>query len=140
MKKLISLNQLKNLLPHLAVVIGFIVVSLAVFYPVLQGKKLIQSDIQQYQGMSKQLQDSRKEGKELYWIDNAFGGMPTYQLGAKYPFDFLTPIHKLFQALPHPTFLVFLYLLGCYLNLNEFSRLIVGTWCGATAYALVSFA
>ena len=66
MRKLISLNQLKNLLPHLAVVIGFIVVSLAVFYPVLQGKKLIQSDIQQYQGMSKQLQDSRKEGKELY--------------------------------------------------------------------------
>jgi len=117
MKKLISLNQLKNLLPHLAVVVGFIVVSLAVFYPVLQGKKLIQSDIQQYQGMSKQLQDSRKEGKELYWIDNAFGGMPTYQLGAKYPFDFLTPIHKLFQTLPHPTFLVFLYLLGCYLFL-----------------------
>jgi len=139
MKKLISLNQLKNLLPHLAVVVGFIVVSFAVFYPVLQGKKLIQSDIQQYQGMSRQLQDSRKEGKELYWIDNAFGGMPAYQLGAKYPFDFLTPIHKLFQTLPHPTFLVFLYLLGCYLFLISMRFPMKYAVFGALAYGLSTY-
>ncbi len=131
--------MLKKLLPHLAVVIGFGIISLAIFYPILQGKKLVQSDIQQYRGMSKQLQDSRKEGKELYWIDNAFGGMPTYQLGAKYPFDFLTPIHKIFQLLPHPTFLIFLYLLGCYLFLISIPVPMKYAVFGALAYGLSTY-
>ena len=38
--------------------------------------------------------------------------MPTYQLEPKYPYDVLTPIHQLFRLLPHPTYLLFLYLLG----------------------------
>ena len=139
MKKLIESIQLNKILPHLAIVFGFVLVSLAVFYPVIQGKKLLQSDIQQYKGMSKQLQDARKEGKELYWIDNAFGGMPTYQLGAKYPFDFLTPIHKIFQLLPHPTFLVFLYLLGCYLFLLAMRVPMKYAVFGALAYGLSTY-
>ena len=139
MKKLIESIQLNKILPHLAIVFGFVLVSLAVFYPVIQGKKLLQSDIQQYKGMSKQLQDARKEGKELYWIDNAFGGMPTYQLGAKYPFDFLTPIHKIFQLLPHPAFLVFLYLLGCYLFLLAMRVPMKYAVFGALAYGLSTY-
>lgn len=139
MKKLIESIQLNKILPQLAVVFGFVLVSLAVFYPVLQGKKLLQSDIQQYKGMSKQLQDARKEGKELYWIDNAFGGMPTYQLGAQYPFDFLTPIHKIFQLLPHPTFLVFLYLLGCYFFLLAMRVPMKYAVFGALAYGLSTY-
>ena len=139
MKKLIESIQLNKILPQLAVVFGFVLVSLAVFYPVIQGKKLLQSDIQQYKGMSKQLQDARKEGKELYWIDNAFGGMPTYQLGAKYPFDFLTPIHKIFQLLPHPTFLVFLYLLGCYFFLLSMRVPMKYAVFGALAYGLSTY-
>ena len=139
MKKLIESIQLNKILPQLAVVFGFVLVSLAVFYPVIQGKKLLQSDIQQYKGMSKQLQDARKEGKELYWIDNAFGGMPTYQLGAQYPFDFLTPIHKIFQLLPHPTFLVFLYLLGCYFFLLAMRVPMKYAVFGALAYGLSTY-
>ena len=139
MKKLIESIQLNKIVPHLAIVFGFVLVSLAVFYPVIQGKNLFQSDIQQYKGMSKQLQDARKEGKELYWIDNAFGGMPTYQLGAKYPFDFLTPIHKVFQLLPHPTFLVFLYLLGCYLFLLAMRVPMKYAVFGALAYGLSTY-
>ena len=80
MKKLNELIEPKQIFPHLAVIIGFVLVSLALFYPVLQGKKLLQSDIQQYKGMSRQLQEARENGAELFWIDNAFGGMPTYQL------------------------------------------------------------
>ena len=50
----------------------------------------MQSDTQQYLAMSKQLQDYRIDNdEELYWIDNAYCGMPTYQLGAKYPYDIL---------------------------------------------------
>ena len=139
MKKLIDLIRFKNILPHLSAVLIFIGISFCVFYPVIKGKKLFQSDIQQYQGMSKQLQESRKKGVELYWIDNAFGGMPTYQLGAKYPFDFLTPIHKIVRLLPHPIFLVFLYFLGCYLLLLSMRVPMKYALFGALAYGLSTY-
>ena len=139
MKKLIDLIRFKNILPHLSAVLIFIGISFCVFYPVIKGKKLFQSDIQQYQGMSKQLQESRKKGGELYWIDNAFGGMPTYQLGAKYPFDFLTPIHKIVRLLPHPIFLVFLYFLGCYFLFLSMRVPMKYALFGALAYGLSTY-
>jgi len=78
--------NLKKLLPHLLVLIGFVIISLAYFSPVLKGKEIFQSDIKHYIGMSKQQIDFRKTtGDETYWTNSAFGGMPTYQLGAKYP-------------------------------------------------------
>ena len=103
---------------HGIVVLGFTLVSLLFYYPVLSGKTLLQSDIRQYEGMSRQLKDYRaKTANETYWIDNAYGGMPTYQLGAKYPIDFLSPIYSFFRILPRPTHILFLYLFGAYLLL-----------------------
>ena len=82
-------------IPHLVIIISFAIISLLFYYPLLSGKVLFQSDIRQYDGMSRQLKNYRAQtGKETYWIDNAFGGMPTYQLGAKYPADFLNPIYS----------------------------------------------
>lgn len=113
----------KNVLPstilsHAGVVLGFALVALLFYYPLLSGKTLLQSDIRQYQGMSRQLQEHREAtGEETYWIDNAFGGMPTYQLGAKFPADVLQPIYSLFRILPRPAHILFLYLLGVYLVL-----------------------
>ena len=113
----------KNVLPstilhHAGVVLGFAVVALLFYYPLLSGKTLLQSDILQYQGMSRQLQEHREAtGEETYWIDNAFGGMPTYQLGGKFPADVLQPIYSFFRILPRPAHILFLYLLGVYLVL-----------------------
>ena len=103
---------------HFIVILGLALISLAFYYPVLSGKTFLQSDIRQYEGMSRQLKEYRTEtGKETYWIDNAYGGMPTYQLGAKYPGDFLSPIYSLFRILPRPVHILFLYLFGAYLLL-----------------------
>ena len=113
----------KNVLPstilyHAGVVLGFALVALLFYYPLLSGKTLLQSDIRQYQGMSRQLQEHREAtGEETYWIDNAFGGMPTYQLGGKFPADVLQPIYSFFRILPRPAHILFLYLLGVYLVL-----------------------
>ena len=140
MKKLIDLLTSPQLRLHAAILFGFIALSLAMHYPVLQGKALLQSDTQQYKGMSRQLQENRTEkGEELYWVDNAFGGMPTYQLGAKYPYDLLTPIHKLFRLLPHPTYLMFLYFLGAYLFLLSFGFRPSYAVLGALAYGLSTY-
>ena len=50
----------KKFLPHLLIVVGFVVASLAYFNPVLQGKQIFQSDIMQYIGMAKQQNDFRE--------------------------------------------------------------------------------
>lgn len=140
MKKLIDQRSILNIGSHLAVIFGFVVLALAVHYPVLQGKVLLQSDSQQYKGMSRELQENReKNGEELYWVDNTFGGMPTYQLGAKYPYDVLTPIHQLFRLLPHPTYLLFLYLLGAYIFLLCFDFRSSYAVIGALAYGLSTY-
>lgn len=113
MKRLIKAS-----LSHVLIVLGLALVSLLFYYPLLSGKRLLQSDIQQYEGMSRQLQEHREStGQETYWIDNAFGGMPTYQLGARYPSDLLQPIYSLIRILPRPAHILFLYLLGGYLLL-----------------------
>ena len=93
MKNLIDFFIKTKAYIHLIVISGFALISLAFYYPVLSGKILLQSDIRQYKGMARQLMEYReKTGKETFWIDNAYGGMPTYQLGAKYPGD-LSLIH-----------------------------------------------
>jgi hypothetical protein len=110
--------SIKKLLPHLLVLVGFIVLSLAYFSPVLKGKELFQSDIMQYIGMSKQQTDYRTEtGEETYWTNSAFAGMPTYQLGAKYPHNYIKKLDLTLRFLPRPADYLFLYFLGFYILL-----------------------
>ena len=89
--------------------------------------------------MSRQIQEYRENNEEIYWIDNAFGGMPTYQLGARYPYDFLTPIHKLIQLIPQPAEILFLYLLSAYLFLLIIKMPIPIAVFGAFAYGLSTY-
>ena len=116
----ISINKVKirKSLIHLYTAIGFAIVSLLFYSPLLDGKKLYQSDINQYEGMSKEILENRENfADEIYWIDNAFGGMPTFQLGAKFAYDILSPFHMLFRLIPRPAHTLFLYLLTMYILL-----------------------
>ena len=96
-------------------IIGFVLVSLIYFYPVLQRKQIFQSDIAQYTGMAKEQIDFRAAtNSEPYWTNSAFGGMPTYQLGAKYPHDYIGALDDVLRFLPRPADYLFLYFLGFY--------------------------
>lgn len=103
---------------HFFALVFFVIASLAYFYPVLQGKTIFQSDIVQYTGMAKEQNDFRKAtGEEPYWTNSAFGGMPTYQLGANYPHNYVKELDRLIRFLPRPADYLFLYLLGFYILL-----------------------
>ncbi|MEO8253521.1 MAG: YfhO family protein [Flavobacterium sp.] len=109
------MKQLQKFFPHAIAIFGFILVSLLYFYPVLQGKQIFQSDIAQYTGMAKEQNDFRaSDHVEPYWTNSAFGGMPTYQLGAKYPYDFVGTVDHVLRFLPRPADYLFLYFLGFY--------------------------
>ena len=110
--------SIKKLIPHILVIIGFIIVSMAYFSPLLEGKKLNQSDIAQYKGMSKEQTDFRDAtGEEPYWTNAAFGGMPTYQLGAQYPYSFNKMLDRTLRFLPRPADYMFLFFIGIYILL-----------------------
>ncbi|NNK19031.1 MAG: YfhO family protein [Maribacter sp.] len=111
-------SGLKAFYTHFFVLVFFVVVALAYFNPVLQGKVIAQSDIRQYTGMAKEQNNFRKKtGEEPYWTNSAFGGMPTYQLGAYYPHDYVKKLDRLIRFLPRPADYLFIYFLGFYILL-----------------------
>ena len=134
------MKNIKALYPHLLVLVGFILVSLIYFYPVLQGNKIFQSDIVQYTGMAKEQNDFRKEtGEEPFWTNSAFGGMPTYQLGAKYPNDVIGMVDDALRFLPRPADYLFLYFLGFYVLLMVLKVDPLKAFFGALAFGLSTY-
>ncbi|GIJ95678.1 membrane protein [Capnocytophaga stomatis] len=131
---------MKKLIPHFVAIGLFIVISLAFFYPVLQGKAIFQSDIVQYTGMAKERNDFRaSEKKESYWTNSAFGGMPTYQLGANYPYDFIKKVDKAIRFLPRPADYLFLYFIGFYILLLTLKIDTRTAFLGAVAFGFSTY-
>ena len=106
---------MKTYLNHFICVAVLGIVSVVYFYPIISGKSIQQSDISQFLGMSKQIVDHREEfNEEPFWLDNAFLGMPSFQVSAKYPFDILYYIDQGIRFLPRPADYLFLYLISFY--------------------------
>ncbi|UCE92962.1 MAG: YfhO family protein [Flavobacteriaceae bacterium] len=111
--------NIKKFLPFLIPILSFVVIALAYFSPVLEGKELYQSDIAQFRGMSKEVKEHREQfQEEPYWTNRAFGGMPTYQLSTYYPHDYVKKVDSLLRFLPRPADYLFLYFLGFFVLLS----------------------
>ncbi|SCY80672.1 YfhO family protein [Flavobacterium caeni] len=134
------MKQLQKFYPHALAVIGFVLVSLAYFYPVLSGKQIFQSDIVQYTGMAKEQNDFRAaQQTEPYWTNSAFGGMPTYQLGANYPHDYIGKLDDALRFLPRPADYLMLYFVGFYLLLIVLRTNPLKAFFGALAFGLSTY-
>lgn len=135
--------SLKKYAPYLLAVLGFIIVSLAYFYPVLDGKKIYQSDIAQYIGVAKQQIELRNTtGEEIFWNERAFAGMPTYQLGAKYPHNYIKKLDYLIRFLPRPADYLFLYFISffillCCLKVDPLLAFFGGLVFGFSTYMII---
>ena len=105
------LKNKKNLLFIIGSLIFFIIVAYTYASPVISGKQLFQHDIIQYKGGAKELLDYRAQnGKETYWSDSMFSGMPTYQMGSQFRGDLIKQIDKAIIYFPKPVnYLVLLF-------------------------------
>jgi len=131
---------LQKHIKHFLVFIGFILLSVAYFSPILQGKKILQSDIVQHSGMAKQHIDFRASNDaETYWTNSAFGGMPTYQLGANYPHNYIKKLDLALRFLPRPADYLFLYFLGFYILLLVFGQDFRVAVLGALAFGFSTY-
>nr|NQU90888.1 YfhO family protein [Bacteroidota bacterium] len=132
---------IKRIWPYLAAIVLFIILGMAYFSPVLEGKKLKQSDIVHFKGMSKEIVDYREAtGKEALWTNSMFSGMPAYQISVHYKNVFVKYVDDIFKmGLPHPINLVFLYFIGFFILLLV---LRVNIWLailGSVAFAFSSY-
>lgn len=125
---------------HFFAVIGFIVLALLYFHPVIQGKQILQNDIVQYTGMAKEMNDFRAEfNEESYWNNSVFGGMPTYQLGAKYPHNYIKQLDSVIRFLPRPADYLFLYFIGFYILLVSLKIPSLKAFIGALLFGFSTY-
>ncbi|MFR9580014.1 MAG: hypothetical protein SNH80_04880, partial [Rikenellaceae bacterium] len=74
---------------YVPTVVAFVVyalISMLYFAPQLSGDVLVQGDVVQYEGMSKEIIDTREAtGEDPQWTGAMFGGMPAYMINVAYP-------------------------------------------------------
>ena len=84
------MNSARNILsrtaPLLAAAVLFFVVSAWYFAPQFSGEVLPQHDVQQYRGMTADIEACRAaSGEDPQWTGGMFGGMPAYLINVAYP-------------------------------------------------------
>ncbi|MDQ1097054.1 MULTISPECIES: YfhO family protein [Chryseobacterium] len=140
------LKKNKNLVFILASLVVFIILAFVYANPVLSGKQLFQHDIVQYRGGAKELLDYRADtGKETYWSDSMFGGMPTYQMGSQFKGDVIKKIDSWLNFLPRPVNYLFLlfagfFFLGMVAVRNWKYALLGATFFGLSTYFYIIIA
>ena len=113
---MLSNPKVRQWLYHLAAVAVLVAVTLMYFYPMLEGKKIKQYDIANWQGMSKEIVDFReKHHSEPLWTNSMFGGMPAYQISVLYKANVAQYIDKILTlGLPGDSGYAFLLFAGFY--------------------------
>ena len=132
----------KRLLPHIAAVAIFALLTVVYFLPYFQGMTLNQGDVSQWEGMSKEISDWNKVHPDdpALWTDGMFGGMPAVQISLPFPGNLVSKVfHAVGVVFPFSSSYMFMLFLGFYIFLL---CLEVNPWLaigGSIAYGLASF-
>ena len=132
----------KQILPHVAAIVIFILVAVIYCQPVLEGKVVTESDLTQWKAMVHQMQQYKDvHGHFPLWSNSMFSGMPGYQIAL----EGHSPVHLSFfntalnLGLPVPICFFFLLCLSLYflaqvLRINPWISILA-----SLAYAYASF-
>ena len=132
-------------LPFAAVVIGFLalffIVAALYFAPQFTGKVLVQHDVQQYEGMCKDIMENREAtGEDAQWTGRMFGGMPAYLINIKYPAQAVKgTLGKITNVMDIPASFLFFSMVAMWVAMLIFG---LSPWVGliaALAYGLSTY-
>lgn len=134
----------KQVLPHLAALIIFLLLSVMLNKPALEGKVVQQTDVIQWRAMAQQsFEYKEKNGHFPKWTNSMMSGMPAFQiaLGPKSPVNIhLEHVQKILTlGFPKPVFYLFItalcfYLLCIVMGINSWISIL-----GGVAYAYCSY-
>ena len=122
-------------------IVAFALITLVYFFPVMQGKRVKQHDIEMYKGMSKEIVDFRQEtGEQSLWTNSMFGGMPAWNISVRQNSNLMSYVNKVFSlGLPNPIGAVFISMLGFFILLLVLECNIWVSFVGALAYGFTSY-
>jgi hypothetical protein len=131
----------KRILPHLAAILTFALITIIYFYPYYKGMTLGAHDVTQWKAMAQETIAWRDStGEQALWTNSMFSGMPTFQISVLYPGNWVNYLPKAFQVFfPDASLYFFLMFVGFYvlmICLGVNSWLALG---GSLAYGLASF-
>ena len=135
-------NFLKEkVVPHLAAVLLFALLSFAYLSPLLSGDRLQQHDYIQAMGMTHELTEyENATGHHALWTNCMFSGMPSVQVYLEFPLNLIGQLSNLVRAIfIHETNLLFLLMLGFYVMLFPLVRNAWMSAIGAIAFTFCSF-
>jgi len=136
--------NLKQVLPHVVAVIVFVLLSVFLNKPALEGKAVQQSDVIQWKAMAQQsFEFKEKYGHFPKWTNSMMSGMPTFQiaLDSKKPMNIRLQLVQdiLTLGFPKPVFYLFIaalcfYILCLVVGVNPWVSIL-----GAIGYAYCSY-
>lgn len=132
---------LQRLLPVASALALFFVVSALYFAPQFRGEALPQSDVIQYEGMSRDIKQLRTQtGEDPQWTGGMFGGMPAYLINVAYPAQLVkNTIGQAVKIIDTPAGFLFFAMTAMWVMLIVFG---VNPWVGivaALAYGLSTY-
>ncbi len=76
----------KKILPYVLAIVAFVAVAMIYCAPILEGKVLVQGDVNNWKGAAQEARTFYDEnGTRTWWTNSMFGGMPTYQITGSLP-------------------------------------------------------
>ena len=118
------MNVIKKWLPDVLVVLLFVVIGYAYFFPAdMEGRILYRHDSSAGVGAGQESGEYlQRTGERTRWTNSIFSGMPTYQMAPSYESvgTLSTAINAYHLWLPENVWLLFVYLLGFYILLRAF--------------------
>ena len=135
----------KKILPYVVGVVVFVAVAVVYCAPLLEGKVLVQGDVNNWKGAAQEARAFYNEhGYSPWWTNSTFSGMPTYQITGHLQ---TSKIRTVVENIAHAGFagdwqiigIIFAYFFGFFLmlrcfNVNPWLSIIGGLAIGFSTY------
>lgn len=139
-------KALKAILPYCFAIISFFIFGFLYCSPLFKGKVLQSGDVDAYIGASQEISEyTKSEGRQIWWTNSMFGGMPSYQISGNTPSGELrlkmekAVLFGFLGSEARPAEIIISYLIGFFILLICFE---VNPWlsiAGAFALTLSSY-
>lgn len=128
----------KNTILSLIAIALFFLLAMLYCAPQMSGEVLVQHDVQQYDGMTKDILDNREAtGEDAQWTGGMFGGMPAFLINVKYPSQAVKgTIGKVVKIIDTPASFLFFAMTAMWVAMLLFG---LSPWVGLVAALAYGF-
>ncbi len=134
-------GKISKFLPYIVAVVLYVVVAVWAFAPQLEGRRLRQHDVVQFDGMSRDIRECREQsGEDPQWTGAMFGGMPAYLINIRYPSQLLKGLaESVIQGDSQPIGMVVMAMMAAFLamllmGISPWAAVVAGLAYGLSTY------